>query len=116
MKASRKSLVLSVIFLSVVFQLDSCKRNSPTQPQLTRPSWSKDIDYLDSQFKADEYEFSSLTSPQVFDNSLTSIKSSVDSLQDYEIYIKLRQLFASLSVAHIAVAPPISWRLHFLPI
>lgn len=116
MKASRNSLVLFVIFLSVAIHLVSCKRNSPTQAPLDSASWAKDIDYFDSQFKKFEYGFTSITSPQAFDSALSNIKISVDTLQNYEIYIKLRQLLASLNVAHIGVGPPSSWGLHFLPI
>ncbi len=117
MKTKIKLLLLISAF--IISQLISCKENQPTQPlnESTRVvSWDKDLDYLDSQMKSNEYEFSSLISLQLFDNTVNSIKKSIDSLQDYEIYIKIRQLIAALNVAHISTYPPSTQLFHFLPV
>ena len=119
MKNKTTKTIVIVIYAFIVSQLISCKENQSTQPlnESTRAiSWDKDIDYLDSQIKSNEYGFSSLISPQVFDNTLNSIKKSVDTLQDYEIYIKIQRLIVSLNVAHISTYPSPKQLFHFLPV
>ncbi len=120
MKAKIESIIIICALGFIACQITSCKQQ-PTQPETESAraiSWGQDIDYLDSQMKADEYQFSSLISPQAFDNALNNIKNSVDSLPEYEIYIKIQQLIASLHVAHITTMPSaaIEKSLHFLPI
>lgn len=119
MKTTMKNIVSLLICAFIVFRLVSCKQKQPTEPPSESgraASWGTDIDYLDSQLKAKELGFSSLISVEHFDSTLGSIKSSVDSLQDYEIYIKLQQLIASFNVAHLMVYPPASWKFHLLPV
>ncbi len=121
MKTRIKDIIIVFILGFIACQMISCKKNQPTQPETESVrdiSWGKDLEYLDTQMKAKEYEFSSLISPQVFDNTINNIKNSVDSLPDYEIYIKIQQLIASLHVAHITAIPSaaIGTSLHSLPI
>ncbi len=118
MKASIIKLILLFICAFIVFQLFSCKEKSPTGPETQSKRaalWEQDLDYFASQLKAKEYGFSSLTSVQSFDNTINNLKGSVDSLQDYEIYIKLQQLIASFHVAHLTSYPSQKMTLHFLP-
>lgn len=117
MKTILKNAVLLLLLAVTVSRFISCKQSTAPPSESARAvSWGTDIDYLDSQLKAKEYGFSSLISVQQFDNTLSNIKNSVDSLQDYEIYLKLQQLIASFKVAHIVVYPPTSWKFHLLPL
>ncbi len=118
MKTTIKYLSLILVYTYIVFQLTSCKEKSPTEPVTQNPrsaSWEKDIDYFSSQLKAKQYGFSSLISEESFDNILGNLKSSIESLQDYEIYLRLQQSIASLKVAHLICYPSSTRKLHFLP-
>jgi len=118
MKAINNILRIS-LFLSIVLHLLSCSDN-PTAPPVSKEErilrWEEDIDYLSSQLKSSQLNFSSLISEQTFDNTLYDIKSSVDSLQDYEVYIRLQQVVASFNIAHtLLYLPPIT-KFNFLPV
>ncbi len=117
MEKAKWNIVLIFICGLIGIQFLSCKK-SPTEPpsqSLRTAHWSQDIDYFSSQLKANEYGFSSLISTQSFDNTLSNLKNSIDSLQDYEIYFKLQQLTASFNVAHLTTYPSMNMKLHFLP-
>jgi hypothetical protein len=117
-KAIIKNILKVFLFIFIVLGLISCTDN-PTSPisQAERTAqWRADIDYLSSQLKSNQLNFSSLVSVQTFDNTLNDVKSSIDSLQDYEIYLKLQQLVASFNIAHTLIYPPAFVKYHFLPI
>ncbi len=117
MKRITKKIFLYSLCICAAFQFFTCKENSPTGPtSKTRAAlWEEDINYFSSQLKANEYGLSSLISIQSFDNNLNNLKSSIDSLKDYEIYFKLQQLIASFKVAHITSVPSSKIKLHLLP-
>jgi hypothetical protein len=118
MKATLINVLKVFLFIFIVLELISCTDN-PTSPisQAERAAqWRADIDYLDSQLKSNQLNFSSLVSVQTFDNTLNDVKSSIDSLQDYQIFIKLQQIVASLHIAHTSIFPPPAVEFHFLPI
>jgi hypothetical protein len=119
MKAIKNNLLKVCLFLFIVLQLISCSDNQPTSPESKKDRaarWGEDIDYLSSQLKSNQFNFSSLVSGQTFDSALYNIKSSVDSLQDYEILISLQQVVASFHIAHTLLYPPQGEKFHFLPI
>ncbi len=119
MKAAIKNILKLYLYLFITLQLISCSDDQPTSPvsQAERAArWVEDIDYLGSQLKSNQLNFSSLVSVQTFDNTLNDVKSSVDSLQDYEIFITLQQIVASLHIAHTLIYPPPAAKFHFLPI
>ena len=119
MKKNIKDLITFFLCAYLILQLISCQGKSPTEPEagnLSTASWDQDIDYFSSQLKTSQYGFSSLISVQKFDNTINNLKNSVDSLKDYEIYLKLEQLVASFNVAHLVAYPSSVPRLHFLPI
>jgi hypothetical protein len=119
MKAIKNNVLLVYLFLFIILQLISCSDNQPTSPTSNKDRagrWGEDIDYLSSQLKSNQFNFSSLVSGQTFDNTLNDIKSSVDSMQDYEILISLQQVIASLHIAHTLLYPPPGEKFHFLPI
>ncbi len=117
MLATIKNIFLFFVYIVTALQFTSCKEKSPTEPaQNSRAAlWAQDIDYFSSQFKAKEYGFTSLISQQSFDNYMSNIKSSVDTIQDYEVFLKLQRLIASFKVAHIVAYPSATQKLHFLP-
>ncbi len=119
MKKSLKELVLFFLSAYLALHLVSCKDKSPTGPdsQASRSaSWNQDLDYFSSQLRTNQYGFSSLISVQEFDNTVQRLKNSVDSLQDYEIYIKLEQLVASFNVAHLTAYPSSAQKFHYMPV
>jgi len=119
MKSIKNNVLKVCLFLFIVLQLISCSDNQPTSPASAKDRaarWGEDIDYLGSQLKSNQLNFSSLVSVQTFDNALYDIKNSVDSLQDYEILIRLQQIVASLHIAHTTLYPPSIEKFHFLPI
>jgi hypothetical protein len=119
LKAIKNNVLLVYLFLFIILQFISCSDNQPTSPASNKDRagrWGEDIDYLSSQLKSNQLNFSSLVSGQTFDNTLDDIKSSVDSLQDYEILIRLQQVTASFNIAHTLLYPPSGEKFHFLPI
>lgn len=109
---------ISLLFvLCFISQLTSCKENSSTEPEVDSKvtKWEEDINYFDSELKSKQYKFSSLISIQRYNNAITDIKNSIDSLRDYEIYLKLQQLVASFNVAHIVLYASSQLNFHLLP-
>ena len=118
MKVITKNFLILLIYTFISIQIISCSSN-PIAPPITRDRttlWQEDIDYLSSQLKSEHLDFSTLIPEQKFNNSIADIKNSISSLQDYEIYIKLQQLIASLKVAHTYITPSASTKYHFVPI
>jgi hypothetical protein len=115
MKTNIKIFLSVLIYPFIICLFLSCS-DQPTAPEDRNLLWTEDIDYFNTQFKSKQLNFSSLISEQAFNNEINSIKSSINSLQDYEIYLKLQQLLASLHVSHITLWPSPQKKLHFLPI
>ena len=114
MKKSIKILITLSLYFIITLNF-SCS-DQPTPPKDRFTQWNEDIDYLSSQFKSKQLNFSTLIPEEKFNNTISSIKNSINSLQDYEIYFKLKQLIASLKVAHTLIVPPDRSKFHFLPV
>ena len=116
MERKKRNVILIFTCFILICLIASCKESPVIPPEKNRTElWTEDIDYLSSQLKAKQYNFSVLISGQNFDNTLNNIKNSIDSLKDYEIYIKLQQLIASFHIAHFIIYPS-STLLHAIPI
>ena len=118
MKHSIKNLIVLLIYIFGIISITSCSDNQATDPEVKdRASlWREDIDYFSSQMKLKHINLFSLISEQKFNSDINNIKNSVNSLQDYEIYLQLQRMLSSLHVAHTSIVPSSSTIYHFLPI
>jgi hypothetical protein len=110
-----KKAGISFFFFFLLLHLMSCKGpTAPTDDRAVR--WKEDIDVLSSGLKSNQKDFSALVSERYFDSTVSSIENSIDALQDYEIYLKLEQLVASLHIAHTMLQPSATQQFHLLPV
>lgn len=77
-----------------------------SQTNLTREqAWTKDLDYLEKRIAELHYNLYRTTSEIDFTNSFLELKSSIDSLSDEQIIVKLMKVIGSLGNGHNLIIP-----------
>lgn len=111
--------VFTIFCSAVCISVISCSEDKSTTPVVPKDRvtmWQEDIDYLNSQLRSKQLDLFSIIPEQKFQNTLNNIKANISSLQDYEIFIKLQQMIASMHVAHNTISSIGSGKFHYLPI
>ncbi|MFO7448390.1 MAG: S41 family peptidase [Ignavibacteriaceae bacterium] len=115
---SAKLFHLFSISLLLSFQIVSCTQTTdPTLPiKTSEDAWREDIDFLSSELKTKHIDFLSLIPEEEFDKEINNIKASAGVLENYEIFIRLEKLLASIKVGHTSIRPGTAQKNYFLPI
>lgn len=86
---------------------------------LTREqAWTKDLDYLEKRIAELHYDLNAAMSETDFTKSFLELKSSIDSLSDEQIVVKLIKIFGGLGNGHNLIIPtsPKNGALNKLPV
>lgn len=102
------NITLISIAILMVFTTMSCKDSvTGTEPEFSerQQNWIDDIEMVKKTFREKQFNYQSITNPDLFEAKLDAVKNRISSQSDFDIMLDISKVTAELNIAHNRIIP-----------